>query len=313
MLSVLPVASIVSYFKIDGARRRDVVRRSLAIFLLSLFLTGAAVALKFDVVSSQLRLLMGFQREGLERWGESFTSTFLFQTHPVITLATAASLFLALRKRDMNYAIVFWLPFLMVLFQIKRIRYMLPLMPLMTLMASYGLRDLLSHEYRKTLIACIVAASLATGYFAYLPFLNSLSAVNLKHAGEFLDTLEVAVVEVVTLPQKDYPINPAINTPLLDLFTQKKISFKDAPGESTSAEPADQSRFRFSWEYRNPGYYEPGARDAERKRAVVLIFARPDEGAPPELADAVSEFAHSRAFLTANPLFYYQTLVRIYW
>jgi hypothetical protein len=184
---------------------------------------------------------------------------------------------------------------------------------MVTLMASYGLREFLNRDYRKTLVACIVAASLVTGIFAYLPFLNTWSAVNLKRAGEFLDTLEIEVVEVVTLPQKEYPVNPAINTPLLDLFTQKKIICKDDPGASSPAEAVSQSRFRFSWEYRNPGYYAPTDRDSTRKKAVVLISAGPDDGVPAGLNPVISGFAHTKAFLKANPLFYYQTLVRIYW
>jgi hypothetical protein len=313
MLSVLPVAAAVLYFENGRALRRDVVRRSLAVFLLSGILAGAAIALKFDVVSGQLGLLMDYQRAGLERYQESCVSSFLFQVHPLIALAAAASLAAAVVKRDVKYLIAVWLPLLIVLFQIKRLRYTLPVFPFLTLMASYGLGLLQNREHRKVLAACAVAASLAAGIFAYLPMLNRWSAVNLKNAAEFSSTLDVDAVEVYPLPQREYPVNPQINVPLFDLFTHKKIIYHHVPGASSPHTDLNKSSNRFSFEYRNPDYYEPAAQNTGGKRAVALIFARPDEKVPAELADAVAGFAHSRSFFRTNPQFYYQTLVRIYW
>lgn len=311
MLSILPVTSAVYSVGADRAFRRSVAFRSLTIFLLSIVLLGAAIMFKFDVVSGQIWLLINFQKAGLERWSESYRSTFLFQVHPVIAVAAAVSLAVAVLKRDVKYLIAAWLPLLIIAFQIRRMRYTLPVLPFLALMASYALAQV--RNFRSALVACTVAASLVTCFFAYLPFLNRWSAVNLKQAGEYLDTLEVDAVEVYPLPQKEYPINPAVGVPLLDLFTHKKIIYRHEPGASTPDKEPDRSRFRFSWEYQNPDYYEPGVHDAAGKKAVALILARPDDKIPPELTRTIGGLAHSRDFLTASPLFYSQTLVRIYW
>ncbi len=83
MLSVLAVIFVV-YLRMEA---KTTIKRAGAIALVSLLLIGVAIIFKYDVVSEQIRLLMSYQRPGLRRWGESFTSTFLFQIHPFITVA----------------------------------------------------------------------------------------------------------------------------------------------------------------------------------------------------------------------------------
>lgn len=313
MLSVLPVIAAVFYFRADGGRPRQVLHRSFRVFLISFFLIGAAVALKFDAFADQVSLLMGFQRSSLGRWSESYVSIFLFQTNPVIAVAGIISLFAAMRKRDRKYLIAVWLPFLLLFFQIKRVRYILPVLPMLALMAAYGLSRLTAGKIRNSIVASAVAASLVTCYFAYAPFLKGTSAINVQHAGEFLNTLDVDAVEVFPAPEQEYPINPAVVVPILDLYTQKKILFRYEPGTSSSDEEVRRSRFRFSWAYRNPGYYETSGDNIAKKRALVLVLGRPQEPVPPSLTDIVRDFHHSKSFETYNPLFEYQTLVTIYW
>jgi len=313
MLSVLPLIAIVFWVKNDGPFRLQIIRRSISTFLASFLLVGVAGALKYDVVSNQLNLLMNFQKAGLGRWGESFTSTFLFQIHPIVTLAAIASFVVAVKKRDLKYLIAAWLPFLIIIFQIKRIRYTLPVFPLVSLMAAYGLTVFRDHEYRKLVVACVVTTSLAISYFAYVPYLNHFSAVNLEQAGSFLNKLDIDAVEVFTAPQREYPVNPAVAVPILDLFTQKTIVYRYLPGASSPDEDARLSRFRFSWEYQNPGYYMATAKGRLAKRAVVLISGRQRDEVPAEAADSLSGLHSSMSFTTINPLFRYQTLVRIYW
>ena len=206
--------------------RKLILRRSLGVLIPALLVIVAIIALKFDIVLDQIRVLMDFQRPSLGRWPESFTSTFLFQIHPIIPLAAIVSLIVAALKRDLKYLIIIWLPLLIFMFQMKRIRYALPVFPLISLMASYGLMVIREHEFRKLIVACVVVTSLTISFFAYLPFLNQWSAVNLKQAGAFLDSLDVAVVEVFAIPEKRYPINPAVAVPILDLFTHKTIVYQ---------------------------------------------------------------------------------------
>jgi len=313
MLSLLPLIAAVFWIRSDGPLRQQIMRRSIAVFLASFLLVGVAGALTYDVVSNQINLLMNFQRAGLERWGEGFTSTFLFQIHPIITIAASASLVVAVVKRDLKYPIAAWLPFLIIIFQIKRIRYILPAFPFVSLMAAYGLSVLRDRNYRNVIVSCVVATSLAISLFGYMPFLNHWSAVNLKQAGGFLDTLDIDTVEVFIAPQKSYPVNPAVAVPILDLFTRKTIVYRYQPGASSSDENVLQSRFRFSWEYQNPYYYTPTTTGTATKRAVVLISGRPQDEVPPEAADSLIGLRRSMSFTTINPLFRYQTLVRIFW
>jgi 4-amino-4-deoxy-L-arabinose transferase-like glycosyltransferase len=313
MLSVLPLIAIVFWVKSDGPFRLQIMRRSISTFLATFLLVGVAGALKYDVVSSQLNLLMNFQRAGLERWGESFASTFLFQIHPVVTLAAIASIIVAVKKRDLKYPIAAWLPLLIIIFQIKRIRYTLPVFPLVSLMAAYGLAVFRDHDFRKLVVACIVTTSLTVSFFAYMPYFNHSSAVNLEQAGNFLNTLDIDAVEVFTAPQHDYPVNPAVAVPILDLFTRKTIVYSYRPGTSSPDEDVRLSRFRFSWEYQNPGYYTATTKGRLAKRAVVLISGRQRDEVPAEAADSLSGLHSSMSYTTTNPLFRYQTLVRIYW
>jgi 4-amino-4-deoxy-L-arabinose transferase-like glycosyltransferase len=313
MLSVLPVISLVYYFRKNDALRGDALKTTLRVFLLSLVLVGIPVLLKFDVVIAQIKLMQEFLRPSLGRWTETPASIYLFQINPVITIAAVASIVLAALKRDLKYLIVVWLPFLVVFFEIKRVRYILPVFPMLTLMAAHGLAALRNRDLRKIIAASVIVTSFATCFFLFLPYLKQWSAVNLKDAGIFLDTLDVDVVEVIAVPQKNYPVNPAIAVPLLDLSTHKKIVYRYVPGASTPDEDFRTSRFRDSWEYRNPPYYEEATGDRDAKRAVAVIFADMQDSIPPETAGIVDSLNHTKSFVASHPLFYNQTFVRIYW
>lgn len=313
MLSVLPLIALVLVAKNDREHRRQIMLRSLAIALMSLLLAGTAIALKFDVFSGQIELLKNFQRTGLDRWEETFTSTFLFQVHPFITFAALASLVVAAVKRDLKYAIIAWLPLLIILFHIKRARYTLPVFPMLALMASYGLTLLRNHEVKKIIVGVVIMTTLVTCIFVYRPFLQQTSDINISRAGQFLDDLDIDHVEVFTAPQQNYPINPAIAVPLLDLATSKKIVYHYEPGASTPDEDYHTSRFRFSWEYRNPAYYTDEAGERPVKTAFVLISAKPEDAIPTGMENTIKGLHRTRSFTIANQLYEYQTLVRIYW
>ena len=314
MLSVLPVISLVYYFQTDGGPLRGkVLQRSFRVLMLSLLLVGIAVALKFEVVVSQIKLLLEFQRPSLGRWTENFASIFLFQINPVISIAAIFSLFIAVWKRDLKFMIVVWLPLLAVFFQLKRVRYMLPLFPMLTLMAAQGLAALKNPQLRKVSVASVIMTSFVTCFFLFLPFLNQWSAVNLKDAGQFLDTLDIDAVEVFAIPQQHYPVNPAVAVQLLDLFTHKRIFYNYVPGASSPDEDFHTSRFRDSWEYRNPPYYTSGADHTAGKKAVAVILADLQDKIPPELTETISTLHHARSYTTSIPFFINQTLVRIYW
>ncbi len=312
MLSVLAIIFVV-YLRMDT---KTTIKRASAIALVSFLLIGVAIIFKYDVISEQIRLLMSYQRPGLRRWGESFTSTFLFQIHPFITVAVLYSIYIAFRKKDLKYSIISYLVFLVVLFQIKRIRYIIPLFPMLALMASYGLREIRSRDIRKFIVFCIITSSLVFALFAYLPFLQKISTINLKNAGQFLNSLAVEDIEVFTLPQKRSVVNPAAAVPILDLFTDKRIlyDYKENMrlGPHLSKKRLQKSSLRFTWEYKNPEYYADSSKYTGKTMAVVVISEDPVQILPGYIEEVKRKDLISKVFKISTGIFRYRTIVTVY-
>jgi hypothetical protein len=287
--------------------------RGIMIALISSLLSGLIFFSKFDVFSEQIKFLMTYQKPGLGTWSESFISTFLFQTHPFITAGALYSVYVALRKRDSRYLIVSWLFVLLVLFQIKRIRYTIPLFPMFALMASYGIRQIKGGEIRRFTVSSIVFVSLSLALFAYLPFTKKMSAVNLIEAGEFLDFLNTEEVEVFVQPAADSPVNPAVAVPVLDLFTRKKINYYYDPDSYQPPDDIKRSPLRFTWEYKNPQYYARGSRALEKNVPVVVISDDPDRSIPYDINQKIRGFQSYRVFKTSEGIFRYRTVVTVYY
>ncbi len=306
-LSVLIIIFLV-YLRMEP---RKTLKRGGVIALLSLFLVLAAILLNYDVVSDQIRLLLSYQHPGLRRWGESFVSTFFYQTHPLITIAALYSIYVALKKKDFNYLIISYLICLVILLQIKRIRYIIPLFPMFTLMASYGLREMRNKQIKKFLMFGIIVSSLLLAKLAYLPFLQTMSDINIKNGGKFLNSLEVTDIQVYTLPQTNSVINPAVSVPLLDVFTTKRITYLPDFHIPSAWMKVETSPLRFTWEYKNPEYYANKQNDGEK--AVVVISSTPDQALPEHIQQTVNKYYNSEAFKTSSVVFRYTTLVTVYY
>jgi hypothetical protein len=154
-----------------------------------------------------------------------------------------------------------------------------------------------------------VTTSVAIAAFGYLPFLRQTSATNLESAGAFLDRLEGRTVEVYTLPQTGVVINPAVSVPLLDLYTRKRLVYREAgvsppPGVATSP-------LRFTWEAPLPGYYAAPA-DAASPALTVVIAAASGQKLPQELAARLGGARPIASFDRSEGVFGYQTLVAVY-
>jgi hypothetical protein len=305
MLTVLIVVMAVY------ARDRRSLARGAAILLIAGTAAVCLLLLKFDVVSGQLALLRAYQGPGLARWGESFVSTFLFQLHPFITLFALLAFAVALVKRDARFAIVSWLVLLIVLFGVRRIRYTIPVFPMVALMAGYGLQAVKQDDLKRFIAYGIVSTSLVIAVFAYLPLAGRMSAVNLKHAGAYMNTLGVTSVEVITLPPKEPVINHAVSVPLLDLFTTKCIRYHYEPGALPLREELERSSLRFTWEYRNPAYYEDTPPVAERQVLVVIADAT-DNAMPGSLERNGSHYDRVRIFCVNDAIFKHTVGIGIY-
>jgi len=283
------------------------LRRLAAVAAVAGLLLAAALLPARDVVAGQLELLLGYQVAGPRRWGESFLSTFLFQVHPFLTAGALLSAWMAIRRRDARWLVVAWPVLLLLFLQVRRIRYWVPALPMLALMAAHGLRAIPAAPVRRLAVACAVAGSLVVALHGQLPFLERTSAVNLEEAGAYLDGLEEPTVEVLTPGRPGAEVNPAVSVPILDLFTAKRLVYAYEPPPRPPG--AETSALRFTWEYRNPAYYAPGV---EAARVVVVVSDDLGEPLPPEVRRRVSGLGLARVFAVDEGVFGHRTLVRVY-
>ncbi|HEX8949247.1 MAG TPA: glycosyltransferase family 39 protein [Dissulfurispiraceae bacterium] len=310
MLSVLPVILAVRVLRKEDTPEgapRVYLSRGLAVAGIALLLIGAFFLYKCDVFSGQIRLLMSYQKPGLKRWSESYVSTFLFQIHPFITAAAVYSAYAAFRKRDPRYLAASWLALLIFALQIKRIRYSLPAFPMFALLGAYGLCELKNSELKKFIAFSVAVSSFTIALFAYLPFLETMNAVNITRAGEYLDSLNARDVEVFTLPPKDPAVNPAVAVPLLDLFTRKNIIYRYDRSSAPPAKQIEASPLRFTWEYKNPSYYSASGKDAN----VLATIGGPDDDVPRDVAQRMKDCRVKKTFDTTENIFSSQTFVTV--
>ncbi|MEK6814156.1 MAG: glycosyltransferase family 39 protein [Nitrospirota bacterium] len=311
MLTVLPVI-VLARLSEGPNGPKTVLRRGLSILAVSLLIVVSLAALKFDVVSQQIGLLKTFQAPGLGRWTESFASTFFFQIHPFITLSALAAVAAAFIKKDLKFAIVAWPVLLVIVLGIRRARYIIPVLPMLALMAAYGLSQIKEAAVKRFAVASIAVSSIVIALFGYLPFLQNMSAANLRDAGRYLSAMDAERVEVIALPQARVSINPAVSVPLLDLFTDKKIVYRPG-GPSAAPEDVSTSPLRFTWEYENPRYYA-GRPDSwpSSAPALAVIAGDLDEVSLASISRKLEGYRLAGEFAVSDDVFAYRSLIRIY-
>ncbi len=321
MLTVIPVIFLVYLIqgrksncelRITNYEQRVVLFRTVLVAVFAGLLIGIVVFYKYDVFMDQIAFLNEYQRPGLRRWGESFVSTFLFQVHPFITMAALWSFYEAFKKRDPKFIIVSWLIVLIVLLQIRRARYVMLLFPMVALMASYGLQLIRNVEVRRYIVYCAVVSSLIIAVFAYLPFLSSMSLVNLKEAGRYLDSIDAERVEIFSVPSQKTIVNPAISIPILDYFTAKEIVYYHDEHYSLPFEKIEKSPLRFTWEYKNPAYYTLDPEAAGDGPVIAVISNGPMSVLPKALKERLSGYKNAEVFKTSTGIFRYSPVVSIY-
>lgn len=274
-------------------------------------LAGAFLAGRAEVVMSQLALLWNYQVPALAGWQESAASTFLFQIHPFVTLAALISIVLAAARRDARMAAIGAIVLLALVLGGRRIRYLVIVMPLLAMMAAYGLQVIRETPARQLAIASAVVTSFIVAVSGYLPFLRGTSAANLARAGEVLDTLDGDAVEVIVLPATLSAVNPAVAVPLLDLHTRKRVIYRRdlIPLPPPPPEALALSPVRFTWELpAAPFHLAP----PEQRAPVVLVMSAPDQALPPAVARRLAGYAEAADLATGDGVFRFQTLVRIY-
>ncbi|MBI5846783.1 MAG: glycosyltransferase family 39 protein [Nitrospirae bacterium] len=311
MLTVIPVIYAVELHQNRKEGLDRYALRGLIVFFISFFLISIVAAFKHDELVKQVHFLISYQAPGLKRWGESLVSTYLFQMHPAIPVLAAVSLLAAFRKKDSAYIIVAWLVFLVLVLQVRRIRYIILIFPLLSLMAAYGLeliRDTMKARY---IAYAAVAFSLTLGLSGFLPFLQHTSAANLRDAAAYLESLDVPVVEVFTPLPRDYVMDPAVSVPLLDLHTNKKILYRYEDSSYPLPEDIGISALRFTWAYKNPRYYQEGPKEYEKK-AVVIISDSAEENLPPFILQKAADLSQKKVFDISDDVFRHKTVVTVY-
>lgn len=310
MLSILGIIFLIFLIQSSG-RRNHIVQRCITVAVTAGILIGAVFWYKYDLFSEQISFLQEYQKPGLKRWGESYLSTFFFQIHPFISIAALFSIYVAFKKRDIKYLVISWLVILFIILQIKRIRYTVPAFPMIALMASYGLQEIREKKVRRFLVSCVILSSLVLSGFFYLPFLQRMSAVNLKDAGRFLNHSKTDNVEVITLPTETFNINPAVSVPVLDIFTDKKLGFQYL-FESISSDKIKESSLRFTWAYKNPGYYSKEVIDVKGDTMLVVISSESGQEVPEYIKNRTDRLSLVQVFDKSTGIFSYITEVRVY-
>jgi hypothetical protein len=134
---------------------------------------------------------------------------------------------------------------------------------------------------------------------------------NLANAGRFLDSLEEDEIEVITLPSEKTVVNPAVSVPILDLFTSKNIIYQYDSSGFPPFEKIEKSSLRFTWEYRNPGYYSVD-RETENPRAVALIMSGDVNVLPDDIHRRLEGYREAREFRIETGIFRFRPQVIVY-
>lgn len=307
LLTVIPAVYVYFFFQNPG----QAARRGGVLALLALFFIGILFVLYKDIFIDQINFLVEYQKPGLNRWSESYVSTFFFQVHPFITTAVLFSFIVAARKMDFRFIIICFLLLLFFFMQVKRIRYTLPIFPMIALLAAYGIAVIQNKAIKKHIVFSVVGTSFAVAFIGFLPLLKSLGVQNLQEAGKYLNTLSAERFEVVCFAGKDAVVNPDLGVPVLDIYTEKKLFYEKKQISPQVLELAQASPLRFTWEFPMPEYYllenEPKVADG-----LVIIADNQNQSIPEFIENKIFQYPVSKKFQKSSNIFQHQTFITVY-
>jgi len=307
---MLGVLGIIVLIRLD-TQPRIIIKRSLAVALLAGLLLGIIFMWKGALILEQINILRTYQLSGLKNWQEGYVAVFFFQTHPYILLAALSGCWRAAIARDRNILIIVWFAVLVFFLELKRLRYLLPLLPFLSLTAAYGLQAITHAQVRRYIVYCGVISSLVIGISIYRPFLAVTSMSNLANGGKFLNTLQADAVEVYCLPQAHSLGNTSVAIPILDLYTDKEIYQNQTWNSEEGYRKAQNASLRFTWELTQPAYYRD-KKYADLQLPVVVISSEPISSIPEQLTDKYPATRVIRKFTNSSRVFRYQTFVTVF-
>ena len=307
---MLGVLGIIALIRID-TQPRIVIKRSLAVTVMTGLLLGIIFMWKGALILEQINVLRTYQLSGLKNWQEGYTAVFFFQAHPYILLAALSGCCRAAIKRDRKIFIIIWFAVLVFFLELKRLRYLLPLLPFLSLTAASGLQAISHAQVRRYIVYCAVLSSLVIGISIYRPFLALTSMSNLKNGGRFLNTLHAEAVEVYCLPQAHSLGNTSVAVPILDLYTDKEIYQNQAWNSEEGYRRAQNGSLRFAWELTQPAYYRE-TKYVDLQLPVVVISSEPISNMPEQLTEKYPSSRLIRKFTNSSRVFRYQTFVTVF-
>ncbi|MEJ2179916.1 MAG: glycosyltransferase family 39 protein [Gammaproteobacteria bacterium] len=306
---------VVLPFALKDCDRLEVAKRLLLISLVTAVLLVFVFYVHHPVILKQLKILLDYQLPALQRWQESYTSTFLYQAHPFVSLAAIASLYFAVKKKETIYIIPAAALCVMLVMGVYRARYLLIVYPMLALVAAYGFRQLEDKFLQRFIVRSAVVVSLAVTFVASMNFLqHHYSAVNLKDAGRYLNTIEQANVAVIVLPQPQTAVNPAVVLPLLDYYSDKKFH---RVGGVAIPNPIDErsqrtSPLRFTWEVKQHVYPNIKYEEVIPAPVLVLLSSDSEKQLPDSVAGILNHYVLDERFSVTDDVFRFQSVVTVY-
>ena len=194
--------------------------------------------------------------------------------------------------------------------QIKRIRYTIPIFPLIALMAAYGLGEMQDRRLLKQVVISVVVTSAVVAYMGFLPFLQTLGVANLQAAGNYLNSLPGVNAEIVSLADRDAVVNPALSVPMLDIYTSKRLVYENVPVSPEILEKKKAAPLRFTWEFPLPEYYFK--KEHQETDALVIISGDRQQALPQDVENIALLYPKRKYFQQSSNIFKHQTFVTVY-
>jgi len=307
----LPVIAFV-YFTADNRKfvpRSQFVIRTAWILGLCLIQVGFILWYKQDLLINQLGFLVDYQWAGLSRWRESYSSTFFFQSHPIIACGALYGLICAVKERDGGVFLTLCFILLIHILRLHRIRYLIPLLPIYALIGGYRIYQIRSLKIQNFLTLFMIGSSFVIVHVAYYPFLETNSFGNLQKAGEYINKIKCTQILVSTHPQKESIGNTAIALPILDLFTSKEILYAPSTA-SVDPEKVRKASLRFTWEYQIPEYYQKTPPQTQVPVLIISSEKKPEKS--PFNSTGIPPDPVLKRYNTSSGVFRFKTLVSIF-
>jgi 4-amino-4-deoxy-L-arabinose transferase-like glycosyltransferase len=302
---------IVIVFIYMGSDTLAVIKHAVLVAMVTILLLAIIYFWKGEVIAGQIQFLSSYQIGGLKRWQEGYLSALIFQTHPLLLLAALLGIIRSIKNLDKKILIMAWFAALVFFLELKRVRYLLPLLPFYALAGAYGLQTIKQQQVRRFFVYGCVVTSLVIALGTFKPFLNSTSMTNLKDAGRFIDTLPSEAVRVLYLPQEKSLGNTAVVIPILDLYTEKLIYAEQPWKSEMGLKKAQNASLRFTWELSPPRFY----RDEKYSTAqlpLVIIASKPIHVLPPFMSEKYPHYQLLKQFSKTSAVYRYQTHVSIF-